>query len=91
MTMFILVFSFVGVMSRTDCKILHDTVSLFGVSFGSVSHSIGCQIATLLMKFVIILVTEETHFHLSGYVNKQNFPYWAEENPPPSTAFSQCT
>ena len=26
------------------------------------------------------LMTDETHFHLSGYVNKQNCCYWAPEN-----------
>lgn len=25
--------------------------------------------------------SDETHFHLSGAVNKQNFRYWAENNP----------
>jgi len=27
------------------------------------------------------LMTEEARFHLSGYVNKQNYRYWAPENP----------
>jgi hypothetical protein len=27
-----------------------------------------------------LLMTDEAHFHLSGYVNKQNVHYWAEEN-----------
>jgi hypothetical protein len=35
----------------------------------------------ILFDDVIILMTDEAHFHLSGYVNKQNFHYWAEENP----------
>ncbi|XP_014471890.1 PREDICTED: uncharacterized protein LOC106742984 [Dinoponera quadriceps] len=26
-------------------------------------------------------MNDEAHFHLSGYVNKQNFHYWAPENP----------
>lgn len=26
-------------------------------------------------------MSDEAHFHLSGFVNKQNFRYWAEENP----------
>ena len=29
----------------------------------------------------IFLMTDEAHFHLSGYVNKQNYRYWALENP----------
>ncbi|XP_028027786.1 uncharacterized protein LOC114241201 [Bombyx mandarina] len=28
-----------------------------------------------------ILFSDEAHFHLSGFVNKQNCLYWAEENP----------
>ena len=28
-----------------------------------------------------VLMTEEAHFHLSGCVNKQNYRYWAPENP----------
>jgi len=28
-----------------------------------------------------LLMTVEAHFHLSGYVNKQNYRYWAPENP----------
>jgi hypothetical protein len=27
------------------------------------------------------LMTDEAHFHLPGYVNKQNYHYWAPENP----------
>ena len=28
-----------------------------------------------------LLCSDEAHFHLLGFVNKQNFRYWAEENP----------
>ena len=28
-----------------------------------------------------VLMTYEAHFHLSRYVNKQNYQYWARENP----------
>ena len=28
-----------------------------------------------------LLMTDEAHFHLSDYVNKQNYRYWALENP----------
>jgi len=27
------------------------------------------------------LMTDEAHFHLSGYVNEQNYRYWVLENP----------
>ena len=29
----------------------------------------------------VVLSSDETHFHLPGCVNKQNFPYWADSNP----------
>lgn len=28
-----------------------------------------------------LIMSDEAHFHLSGYVNKQNFRYWAAEQP----------
>ncbi|PSN42498.1 hypothetical protein C0J52_09799 [Blattella germanica] len=28
-----------------------------------------------------IQISDEAHFHLSGYVNKQNFRYWSQTNP----------
>jgi hypothetical protein len=45
-----------------------------------------CSIAAerligILSNNVIILMTDEAHFHLSGCVNKHKFHYWAEENP----------
>jgi hypothetical protein len=40
----------------------------------------GCLIG-ILSDNVITLMTDEAHFHLSAWVNKQNFHYWAEENP----------
>jgi hypothetical protein len=37
----------------------------------------------------ILLMTDEAHFQLSGSVNKQNFGYWAAENPHPPKSSSQ--
>lgn len=30
---------------------------------------------------IVLIMSDEAHFHLSGVVNKQNFRYWASENP----------
>ena len=30
--------------------------------------------------FSTVLMTDEAHFHLSGYVNKQSYCHWAPEN-----------
>jgi hypothetical protein len=30
---------------------------------------------------IVLIMSDEAHFHLSGTVNKQNFRYWATENP----------
>jgi hypothetical protein len=35
----------------------------------------------ILSDDLIILMTDEAHFHLFGCGNKENFHYWAEENP----------
>ena len=29
----------------------------------------------------VLITSDEAHFHLSGYVYKQNFRYWSESNP----------
>jgi hypothetical protein len=43
----------------------------------------------ILSDDIIILVTYEAHFHLSGRVNKQNFRYWKEKSvAAPSTTSS---
>jgi hypothetical protein len=39
------------------------------------------RLIRILSDDVVILMTDEAHFYLPGYVNKQNFQYWAEENP----------
>ena len=34
------------------------------------------------VSFVTIMIaSDEAHFHLSGFVRKQNFRYWSESNP----------
>ncbi|KAJ4441376.1 hypothetical protein ANN_11231 [Periplaneta americana] len=35
----------------------------------------------ILSNNIVLLMSHEAHFHLSGSVNKQNLRYWAKENP----------
>jgi hypothetical protein len=30
---------------------------------------------------LLLVMTDEAHFHLNGTVNKQNFRYWSDHNP----------
>jgi hypothetical protein len=40
------------------------------------------EMMDILPQFLPNLITlDEAHFHLSGYVNKQIFRHWAEDNP----------
>jgi hypothetical protein len=39
------------------------------------------RLIRILSDNVIILMTDEAHFHLPDCVNKHNFHYWTEENP----------
>jgi hypothetical protein len=39
------------------------------------------EMMDILLQFLPnLIISDEVHFHVSGYVNKQNFRYWAEEN-----------
>ena len=35
----------------------------------------------LLTDEMVLLMSDEAHFHLSGTVNKHNFNYWSNTNP----------
>jgi hypothetical protein len=35
----------------------------------------------ILSEAVIVLMTDEAYFHFAGFLNKQNFRCWAEEDP----------
>jgi hypothetical protein len=44
-------------------------------------NTVAERLIGMLSVDVILLMTEEAHFYLSGCVNEQSFRYWAEENP----------
>jgi hypothetical protein len=46
-----------------------------------VNRSDSCQAILQNVPANYVLFSDEAHFHLSGCVNKQNFWYWAENNP----------
>jgi hypothetical protein len=39
------------------------------------------NILEMLTDDMVIVMSDEAHFHLSGYVNKQNFRYWSDKIP----------
>jgi hypothetical protein len=47
----------------------------------AIRSAIAEHLIGILSDDVIILKADEAHFHISGCVNRQNFHYWAEENP----------
>jgi hypothetical protein len=46
-----------------------------------VNHSDSCQAILHNVPANDVLSSDKAHFHLSGCVYKQNFWYWAENNP----------
>jgi hypothetical protein len=72
-------------------RILHKDINFHPYKVVLVQELSDCDMANrstlaehlirILSNNVIFLMTDEAHFHISGCVNKQNFHYWAEENP----------
>ena len=84
-----------GISNRTLRRILHDDLNLhpykiqvvqalnpedYGIRVGFCEHML--QLLEDDPQLIHNLwMIDEAHFHLSGYVNKQNFRYWAAANP----------
>ena len=49
--------------------------------FGNTELHVACERMLANVPPGRVLCSDEAHFHLWGFVNKQNFRYWAEENP----------
>jgi hypothetical protein len=48
-----------------------------------VQHRLFCErmLEIIASDDIILTMSDEAHFHLDGYVNKQNYRFWAAENP----------
>ena len=84
----------IGLSNRSVRRILHKDLNFYPYKIAIVqelsdrdkaNHRISSeQLLEMLNDDGVIntvLMTDEEYFHLSGYVNKQNYRYWAPENP----------
>jgi hypothetical protein len=79
----------VGISDRSARRILHKGLNFHPYKMVVVRElsdldmanrrAVAERLIGILRDDVIILMTDDAHFHLSGSVNKDNFHYWAEE------------
>ena len=87
-------FAAIGLSDRTVWRILHKDLNFHPYKIaivqelsdhGMPNHRISSEQLLKMLKddgvINTVLTTDEACFHLSGYVNKQNYHYWAPENP----------
>lgn len=84
-----------GISSRTFRRIVHNDLNFHPYKIQIVHHITHADTNARLdfcRQFITVLnenpnvlskliMSDEAHFHLSGYVNKQNFRYWSAEQP----------
>ena len=84
----------IGLSDRSVRRILHKALNFCPFKIAIVQELSDCDMANrrisseqlleMLNDDGVIntaLMIDKAHFHLSGYVNKQNYRYWAPENP----------
>ena len=85
----------VGMSSRSVCRIIHDDLKLFPYKVQILQaqtqankteryefdQKTSKRIENDPQLLDCLLFSDEAHFHLSGHVNRQNFRFWATEQP----------
>jgi len=84
----------IGLSDRSVRRVLHKDLNLHPYKIAIVQELSDCDMANRrihskqLLQMLnddgvinTVLMTDEAHYHLSGYVNKQDYRYWAPENP----------
>lgn len=79
-----------GISDRTVRRILHNELQFHPYKLAVVqqlserdfaSRQTACQALSNFPDDALVFFSDEAHFHLSGYVNKQNMRYWTDTNP----------
>jgi len=86
--------SAIGLSDRSGQRILHEDLNFQPYKTAIVqelndhdmaNHKISSEQPLEMLNddgvIISLIMTDEAHFQLSGYVNKQNYHYWAPENP----------
>ena len=84
--------SILGLSRRLLQRILHDELNSHPYKIvivqkllpnDFVQHRLFCEIMLEIIASddVMLMMSDEVHFHLDGYVSKQNCQFWAAENP----------
>lgn len=80
-----------GISDRTVRRILHQDLHFHPYKIAIVQklkpqdyahrQTFSEQMIDLMDDDKVLVMSDEAHFHLDGFVNKQNFRYWSETNP----------
>ena len=83
--------SVLGISARSVRRIIHEELHFHPYKMAIVqelserdftSRTNACEaLLEKVLEDAFVFLSDEAHFHLSGYVNKQNMRYWADSNP----------